>query len=265
MKDSDQTERPLFSDCGTLSLEEGFLAYECSKDRFGDWRLLTFSEVCRQELRANGFHIFTAFNVWSYARFRLHFRRAPLEAMRDQFERELSVGLIEAVGYLLPRSETAKPVLIPRQVWEHGDLDWDRAEVTGAGFSFAGIRILMPLSSALLKSGSYYVLPLPELAIFQPSESRRESLGIPAETLSSDDVGQSGVRRNKGRPTLKDEIIRAYHEIEKNPGWSRKELANAIRQNVQEHLGISDDHGLSEDTILGHVRALWDEFRNRKN
>jgi hypothetical protein len=249
-----------FKELGVMHLDEGFLAYEVSKDRSGDWRFASLSDVVRREFSWSGLHPVTALNLASYLRFRLSKRDDPIHAMRKRFVYELGVGMIEAIGYVLPRSLSDRPVLIPKQVWEHGELDWNRAEVTGAGFTFTYVRIVMPYESALFKGKGFDIEPMPELGPFALPELQRSALGIAAQSASEPPLPKG----KPGRPSQKEAIIQAFHEIDKDPSWQHKPLANAVRVRAQEILGKSDDDGLSQKTIMGHVKPLWDEFRERK-
>ncbi|UWQ95545.1 hypothetical protein K3728_18075 [Rhodobacteraceae bacterium M385] len=186
------------------------------------------------------------------------------EYRRAHFVRLLSVGQAEAIGFLLPRSEGDRAVLIPQEVWEKCTLDWDTRNLSGAGFDFAHVQILMPEHSVLLKNGVYIPQPLPPLAVFEPSEARRLSLGLPSDGPAYSSTEPETTQKSLGRPTLKSAVIQAFEEIEKDPTWQQKQLSNAIRDRVKSNLGVASDDGLSIGAIMGHVRPLWNEFRGRK-
>lgn len=261
----DRSTASMFRDCGVMSLADGFKTHEFTKDRTGDWRFSSLGDVAREEFRSTGFHYVTALNIVSFLKFRGRNRPDVLEEMRTRFVYELSVGLVEAVGYLLPRAERDKPVLIPKQVWEHGHLDWDRAEIAGAGFKFTYVRILMPYASALLKGSSYHIEPMPELAQFVPSEEQRLALDLPSGLPKASPVDPNKAKRRPGRTSHRTAIIQAFDEINKDPTWQNKPLVNAVRTRAKEILGQAGDENLSHDTIITHVGPLWDEFRARKN
>lgn len=183
------------------------------------------------------------------------------EYRRAYFVWLLSVGQAEAIGFLLPRSEGDRAVLIPREVWEKCALDWDTRNLSGAGFDFAHVQILMPEHSVLLKNGVYIPQPLPPLAVFENSEAERLSKGITV----SPDVAVSEIPQpsSPGRPSHQEAIISAFHAIDKDPNWPHKELSNAIRERVKAETGVQSETGLGHKTIMRHVGELWKEFRGQ--
>lgn len=242
----------LFSDCAVMSLSDGFLAYEASKDRSHDWRFSNFYDVAREEFRSSGFHLFTVLNIASYLRFRRRYSDDPILAMRERFEYELSVGMVEAIGYPLPRQESHKPVLIPHEVWKHCVFDWDRAEVEGAGFKFTYIRILMPYSSALLKDTSFNLEPLPDLGVFAPSDAQRKALGL--EAIKT---------RRTTKTTYREQILRAFEELGDDGSRTDQQLAHEIRKLVKQWEGLTSDKSLGDDAILKHIRRHRQDQRKK--
>jgi len=256
---TDDSKEPPFRECWAMSLGEGFRVFELSKDRSRDWRFMSLRDVLHDELRMSGLHPVTMVNVLSYLRFRFLSRRDDLMGMmRRRFVYELGVGLIEAIGYQLPRAESDKPVLIPQSTWKLGNLDWERAEVSGAGFTFADIRILMPRPSALIKEGSWQLDPVPELRAFEPSEERRLHLGLMARSIITP-------KERVGRPSHKDAIERAYEELKPHDGLTDKELFHRIREHVQRSKGLTDVKGLGDSAIQKHVIRLRREDGPQKN
>ena len=184
------------------------------------------------------------------------------EYRRTHFVWSLSVGQAEAIGYLLPRHENDRAVLIPREVWVNCNFNWDTGTIFGAGFEFAHVRILMPEGSYLLKNGIYSLQPLPLLSPVEPSEAERLTRGIP---ISSDAaISTSAEPSPSGRPSKQDAILDAFQEIGKDPNWTQKELCNAIRYHVKTKTGQVSDQGLGQKTIMRHVGKLWSDFKGQK-
>ncbi|QPZ89691.1 hypothetical protein [Thioclava electrotropha] len=248
-------------DWGVLPLSEGFRAYETSRNRTDDWRFMSLLDVVRKQFKQNGFHIFTLRNTARYVRLRLRRQIDPLDAMRISFVWELSVGLADAIGYFLPRSADDNPVLIPKESWKHGTFDWDKAELTGSGFIFADVRVLMPHSSWLVKDHSYDVETLPALKTFPPSDEHRKALGIPA--TSGANSSQSEPER-LGRPSYRAQIEQAYFELSVRDGLPEKELIYEIRERVKEHTGQTTDKGLGDSAIRKHIIRIRRETPSRK-
>jgi hypothetical protein len=168
-------------------------------------------------------------------------------------------------------------VLIPAEVWDKGQIDWDCAEVFGAGFHFVNVRVLITVSNYDRWGLPYFVEALPALGAFAPSEARRARLSLPVaqddpDNMSADATG-SGVSHPsgeadvappltkppanpRGRPTKKDVITAAYHAIEKDPNWLNKTLVDAIREQIKASSPEIDSKGLSDQTILRVVRSL---------
>lgn len=252
-----------FDDWAVTSLQDGFRAHDSSTDSAHSWQCSPTMDTLRQIVRQSGLNITLPINLFFYARWRLSNKPAPLEFRRSKFVWELSVGLAEAIGYLKPRQPNDKPVLIPQNVWAYGDLDWDRAELVGSGFSFTYVRILVPFSSALVADKSYNMEQQPLLARFDPSEERRIRLGLIVGSDADAETSSLDQERNSGRPSRKEEIVRAFHEVDKDVQWSKKALANAVREQVKSNAESSDETGLSRDSILLHVAELWEEFMRK--
>lgn len=248
-----------------MSLGEGFRAYDSSANYSHSWHCASTLDTLLHIAKQSGFSITLLFNLYFYARWRARNTPAPLDFRRSKFVWELSVGLAEAVGYLQPRHEHDKPVLIPRDVWKHGTLDWTRAELVGSGFSFTYVQVLMPFSSVLVADNSYIMKLVPLLAHFEPTETRRNYLGLAAETIQNDAQEKSQPRMKDGRPTHKDAIIQAFHETKINSAWKNKQLANAVRVRAKEILDQTGDGGLSDSTILRHIGDEWKKIRDGKS
>lgn len=177
---------------------------------------------------------------------------------RAHFVWILSTGQAEAIGYLLPRHEHDRAVLIPQEAWVNCNLDWDTGRLSGAGFEFAHVRVLMPDRSFLLKNGIYFPEPLPPLAPFEPSEAQRLLRGIPVSSNSGS--SHASQPSPPGRPTLQNAIVDAFGSVDKDPNWTQKELCNAIRAHVKAAHGLLSDKGLGQKTIMRHVGRLWSDF-----
>lgn len=189
-------------------------------------------------------------------------RETEREYREAHFEWVLATGQAEAIGYRLPRRETDRPVLIPEEAWEKCRLCWKTATLSGGGFEFGHVRILMPERSALLKNGLYFLDQIPPLERFEPSEADRIRKGIPV-ALEID--GPLAAQNNQpGRPSNKAAILDAFSAIEKNPNWNQKELTNSVREHVLAEHGLQSDDGLSHKTIMRHVEDLWSDFKGQK-
>ncbi len=252
-----------FDDWAVMSLRDGFRAYDASADYSHSWQCSSTMDALRRIVLQSGLNITLPTNLFFYARWRFSNKPVPLEFRRSKFVWELSVGLAEAIGHLKPRQPNDKPVLIPQDVWAHGDLDWDRAELVGSGFSFANVRVLMPISSVLVADHSYNMEHQPLLARIEPSEERRVRLGLVVGSEVDAETGSGDQQRNFGRPSRKEEVVRAFHQLDKDLTWSKKALAIAIRKQVKLNAESFDETGLSQDSILGHVAELWDEFKRK--
>lgn len=249
----------------TLSLQDGFAADSIHQTGRGLDRInSTFWQRCRAAFERNQFHPTTVLDIWDDARHCLFVPVDVNDILRQRFRDALRTGLCDAIGYTLPRDPTALPVLIPSHVWEHGELDWDKAELSGAGFAFTRVRILMAVSIFERHNLHYAPEPLGALAPFTPSDEKRELLGLAAETLCVDAM-QDDPREAKskgGAPTFRDDIKAAFAAIEKDPNWTEKELAIEIRNRVKAETGRESDKGLGNDAILGHVRKQWQRFKD---
>lgn len=266
MTDDTQQDPPMvpehLRDCGVMSLENGFYAYERSRDRSRDWPFINLRRAILNECASNGFSSATAYNIGQLLR--RHFRKTkgPLEIMRGTFQRELSGGLAEAIGYQLPRKPDDRPVFIPQEVWKYGVLDWDRAQVSGVGFELAHIKVVMPFSSYLVKDGGDEIEPMPLLSKFYPSEVQRKRWGLKAET---DGQAVLAVSKTRGRPSYGDDIREAYDEIPDHSVLTNQQLFNEIRERVMRKHKTDDAAGLGDSTIQKHVTRFRRERRDRKN
>lgn len=194
-------------------------------------------------------------------KFRAKPQMTEREYRRAHFVWNLSVGQAEAIGYLLPRQENDRAVLIPRETWIYGNLHWDTGTLSGAGFEFAHVRILMPEGSYLLKNGIYFLQPLPLLAPFEPSEAERLTKGIP---ISPDTTGSTAAQPSpSGRPSKQIAIQDAFHAIDKDLNWTQKMLCNAICEYVKAVTGQQSNEGLTQKTIMRHVDKLWSDFKGQ--
>lgn len=197
----------------------------------------------------------------------LHKPRAKPQVTEREYRRAhfvwiLSGGQAEAIGYLLPRNEKARAVLIPKEAWVKCNLCWDTGTLSGAGFEFAHVRVLMPERSFLLKNGLYVLQLMPSLDRFEPSESERLSKRI---TISSDTTASQAAQPSPpGRPSMKNAILDAFGSIDKDPNWTHKELCNAISVHVKAENALPSDHGLGHKTIMRHVGNMWSDFRGQK-
>ncbi len=198
---------------------------------------------------------------------------------RARFVHDLRFGTLPAIGYLSPRTEQTRQRLIPMDVWINGQLDWDRAEVCGAGLSFTHVQILMSDNFPEARGTDVYGEPLPDLAPFEPSEEMRLRWGIPAGARESDaatpphsagshtvvpeDENAAPVRT--GRPSHKFAINQAFEELKPHDAMTDKQLFQAIRDWVKTQQGSMSDKGLGDSAIQKHVIQLRKEERTRKN
>ena len=265
MSATDETAEPQFRDWGVLTLADGFRVFELSKVRSGDWRFMSLRDVLADEYRSSGIHLVTFLNVASYLRFRRRNQEDVQVSMRRRFVYELGVGLVEAIGYLAPRAEQDKPVLIPRRVWQIGHLNWEQAQFEGAGLTFVDVRIPIPFSSALLDDATVPVEPIPELRPFTDSDERRQWLGLPVSAAARLVESITLAAKRMGRPSHRAAIECAYEALKPHDGLADKELFHRIREHVKCAEGLNNDKGLGDSAIQKHVRRLRLGDRERKN
>lgn len=210
-----------------------------------------------------------------FERLHLPHDRKPVSiaVLRDRFIWAMQRGLNNAIGYLHPRDETSLPVLIPKRAWDHPSINWDTAGISGAGFHFVDLRVLISTLNYEMHDLFCGFDPVTELAPFRPSDQEREQLGIatfavpiapqPEPEPEPEKLSPSVPSTQTGRPTLKDEIIAAFHAIEKDMNWTNKKLAVAVREQVKKDIDKQDDKGLGDDAILKHLLLLWRDYKNR--
>lgn len=219
--------------------------------------------------------------------------KAPMEIFTVSSERpdprkgllrELTNGTLVTIGYLLPRSVNDRPVVIPSEYWLNANPNFDENALAAAGLDFVQVQVVFNNVGGYpeVQQGNGWVIrPLPELARFGPSEAFRQRWDLPA--VEADQVVNSmpeiGVdvpeqaphaneappplpRRKIGRPTYQADIVSAFRAIEKNPNWTEKELAAAVRDRVKSDIGKVDDKGLGDHAILKHVRPMWHDLKN---
>ncbi len=185
--------------------------------------------------------------------------------------RELSVGSLVAIGYLAPRSVSDRPVVIPSEYWLNANPNFSENTLSAAGFDFVHVQIVFRNHTGfpeIQHVNGWAARPLPELSVFGPSEHTRQDWGLPTVEASicddqpSDESAQElSTKRKMGRPSLKNDILAAFDAIEKNAGWSEKQLADAVRQRVKEVTGKPNDNGLGFDAVMKHLRPLWQDFK----
>lgn len=245
----------------SVALRDGPIAFPCTPYPSARVQFLSTDQKPDLFVRFGGLALVNSLLVlWD----RLFQQPDPVLHARSKFIRALSVGSVDAIGYCVPRTPDACPVLIPSHVWENADLDWNRAEVAGAGFEFTHVRILVAHSYFDSRQLQIFPEPLPELDRFAPSDAKFDLLALPTRQEDADKTRADREDAPNGRPSHKKPILQAYDAIEKDPTWSNKQLAYAIREHVKKAEGLFNDRGLSEDTILGHLKDLWIEFRDRK-
>lgn len=228
----------------------------------------TFWQRTVARLKNNESSILTVLDIGDDAGNTLAYRGKVEAEDRARFVHELRFGMLPAIGYLLPRAEGARPRLIPKEVWENPQFDWARAEVSGAGWAFAHVQIVMNDNFPEAKGTDVYGEALPELAPFLPSEDERAAWHIPAglpDKVSSDAVpkqqgsdtqGAAVVPAKMGRPSFKADIRRAYDELKPHDCMTDKALFHEIRQRVMHLQGLPNDKGLGDAAIKKHVIAF---------
>lgn len=186
---------------------------------------------------------------------------------RARFVHELRFGMLPAIGYLMPRTEHARPRLIPKEVWVNGKFDWKRAEITGAGWSFTHLQIVMNANFPESRDNALYGEALPELAPFEPSEAERLQWGIPAgerdiepepaapvdAKAPHEEQPVTDLQSKIGRPSHEHEIRKAYEALKPHDGMTNKQLFHAIRELVKERNGLTTDNGLGDSGIQKKV------------
>ena len=258
-----------------VSLQEGFDAFVASHKKRAPLgrRNSTFVQRSWERLRSKDRSILTVADIVNdAAASSLH--QMDADALHtERFLHELRFRMLPAIGYLMPRAEGSRPVVIPNEVWQNADHDFMRGMVSGAGLSFAHVQIVMMGSfPEAHETDCFYPDPLPVLDRFAPSEDLRLLWKIPATDppqaqpkLQPDhpEPARNQPPAPSGRPSYRVQTIAAFHAISKNPHWKNKQLAGAIREYVLQQLHQTDETGLGDDTILKLVRPLWHDYKRK--
>ena len=147
----------------------------------------------------------------------------------------LQVGVIQGVGYRMPRETEGQAQLVPMDLW-HAKVDWHQDRVSGHGLAFTGVRVVPPLGTDLIET-----LPLTEAASAAPGD---------IETA------------RPGRPSRRNEIINAYRQAtetgEVSPQWALNRQVSAIMRHLRQNTPDEQwsDVGLSEDTVRRTIKVL---------
>lgn len=250
-----------------LTLDDGYRAFVWHQNSLAPFNPKSSTFFRRQwtAFRTEGLSFETLVNAWFDLHWSLTYRGDWDAFLRHRFVHDLRYGMTVAIGYLLPRADDSRPVVIPRDVWVNPDFSWEHANVSGAGFEFAHVRIVMHERYEELHHADVSPEPLPDLAPFQPSDEVRIRWEIPASQLFTVEQTETKTEVKFGCPTREQAIIQAYHDISKEKDWKNKQLADAVRQRAKEILSQTSENGLSDATILRHVRKPWQAYRDGKS